>query len=134
MSERLKYYILAGILLAGILVFPSSAAPCIVPRTEDSYVCYDYSVNFMQHNPDWGCVTMSDQRFFYGVSHMVNFKIGDNNSIDIHDGMWGLNYTIENIHNNTRYYHFWPKNSTPIRTYKFLRDNRNELNTTTGGN
>jgi len=64
---------------------------------------------------------------------MVNYQVYENGSLNIHDGMWGMNYTLENWQNGTRYYHFWLNGVTPVRTYRYLWDNRNELNTTRGG-
>ena len=87
------------------------------------WTCYDYSVDFEKNNPVWDCVTISNHRFFYGVSHMVNYRMYDNTTIIIYDGLLDNMYYINNWQWDYDYYHFW-LDGTPWRNYRYLLDNR----------
>lgn len=97
-----------------------------VRPNQDYWTCYDYSIDFARNNPEWGIVTMSDNPFFFGISHMVNYKI-DGDLMYVHDGLYGDNYIYSGFEYSPEYFHFWDKNQTPLRTYIFLTDNRNVI-------
>jgi hypothetical protein len=100
-----------------------------VRPNEDSWVCYDYSIDYSRKNPEWGIVTMSGNRCFKGISHMVNYKMV-NDSMFIHDEMYGYdchfrfdNRTIDNPYYKYTFYHFYDINETPLRNYRYMLDN-----------
>lgn len=92
----------------------------------------DYSIDFAERNPDWGTLSISHYPRFNIVgydgyaSHMVNYRLIDSDTLEIHDGLYNIDYNINDWRNSGDYYHFW-LNHAPVRTYKFLYDNRNEL-------
>ena len=96
----------------------------VIPKTQEYWTCVDYSKDFAAHNPEWGIVTMSNNQLFHGISHMVNYKILDNgHTLLIHDGMQHADYKDSGWYLSQSYYHFWQNDETPVRTYRFLRDN-----------
>jgi hypothetical protein len=107
----------------------------IIPKTEDKWTCYDYSVDFAKNNPDFGIVTISDNQLFRsstGYSHMVNYKVVSENILQIHDGLYKTDYLLAGW-KTQGYYHFWLE-GTPVRNYYVLQDNSKEfirLNTQT---
>jgi hypothetical protein len=104
-----------------LLTSQVSATPQIIKSNVRT--CYDFSIEYSKNNPDWGVVTLSNNCLFRGVSHDVNYKLNKTDgSLDIHDGLYSLDYTIYDWH-NVYFYHFWV-DQTPIRTYNFLRDNK----------
>jgi hypothetical protein len=92
----------------------------------ERWTCYDYSVDFEKNNPDWDCVTISNHKFFYGVSHMVNYRMYDNTTMIVYNGLLDNMYHINNWQWDNDYYHFW-LDSTPWRNYRYLLDNRGVL-------
>jgi len=129
---RIKLFVVAVLLL--ISVSGALGAPINdyidsleqnINRSErvDYWTCYDYSVDFGKNNPDWDCVTISNHRFFYGVSHMVNYQMHDNTTMIVYDGLLDNMYWINNWQWDYDYYHFWLDN-TPWRNYQYLLDNR----------
>jgi hypothetical protein len=97
----------------------------VISKSQEYWTCVDYSKNFTERNPEWGMVTLSDNQLFHGTSHMLNYKILDNGqTLLIHDGMQHADYKDSGWYISQSYYHFWQKDETPARTYKFLRDNR----------
>lgn len=114
--------------LALVTLFISSiGAVTITPKSMEYWTCVDYSTDFTNNNPDWGIVTISNNQYFHGVSHMVNYKVMDSESIEIHDGMYEYDYELHDWKNDGRFYHFWI-NEKPVRNYRFLWDNRGVLN------
>ncbi len=103
-----------------LLVSPASAKLDIVRPDKDLWVCVDYSTNYMRENPEWKCVSMSNNIYFKGISHVVNYQLEGEN-LNIHDEMYGIDYTIEDYKNSGICFHFWE--NEPIRNYKFLRVN-----------
>ena len=97
----------------------------VVPRDEESYTCYDYSVEYSATHPDWICVTMSQNQWFRGVTHMVNCKLDSDGSLMIHDGLLKSDYTLYGWE-DYQYYHFW-YDKTPIRNYVVMQDNTKEF-------
>lgn len=93
----------------------------IVRENKDYWNCVDYSVSFMRENPEWRCVTVSDHKYFKGVSHIVNYRVIEEDTIEIKDNMFETNYIISGFENDTLYYHFWE--GEPVRNYKMLRAN-----------
>lgn len=89
----------------------------------DYWTCYDYSVDFEKNNPEWDTVTISKHKFFYGVSHMVNYQMYDDAKMIIYDGLYDNIYWVNNWQWDYNYYHFW-LDSTPVRNYRYLLDNR----------
>lgn len=116
--------------LIGLLINPCGAVS-IIPRSQEYWTCVDYSMDFAKNNPDWGTVSIAQTPNFLDESksydsHMVNYKIIDNNTMEIHDGMYKLDYTSTDWKNDGQYYHFW-LNGKPLRNYRYLYDNRDEL-------
>jgi hypothetical protein len=98
---------------------------------KDTWVCYDYSINYARENPEWGVVTISDNPCFYGISHCVNWKISNNNLI-LYDSQYDIKneFPIDNVCliecNNwfkPAYYKFWSIDKTPLRNYIRLQEN-----------
>lgn len=105
-----------------LLISPASAFDIVRPDKE-AWVCVDYAVDFATNNPGWGIVSISNHPHFTGVSHMVNYRILDNETILIHDEMYNAEFEVCNLHLDGQYYHFWI--DEPIkRNYKRLLDNR----------
>lgn len=97
----------------------------IVRENKEYWNCVDYSVSFMRDNPEWGCVTVSSNKYFKGVSHIVNYRIVGDGTIEIKDNMFETNYILCGFENDTMYYHFWQ--GEPVRNYKWLRANSPQL-------
>jgi hypothetical protein len=106
-----------------ILTNMAASRPIIIERTQSDWTCYDYSVNFTQTHPGWGCVTISDNKCFQGISHIVNYKVIDQNTLRIHDEFYNADYLLYNWKISTQFFHFWVE-SSPIRNYIVLQDNR----------
>jgi hypothetical protein len=101
-------------------------AVSIIPVPQEKWTCYDWSVDFARENPEWGIVTISDNQWFnsnIGVSHMVNYQKVNNETLLIHDGLYGTDYIVAGWQLQG-YYHFWI-NETPVRNYVVMQDNRN---------
>lgn len=110
-------------LLVFILLIGNCSAVEIIPKSKESYTCYDYSVEFREQNPDWGIVTISNNKYFYGISHMVNYQLMDDGTLKIHDGLYKYDYVYEGWE-RVDYYHFWGDDEIPKWNYRFLWDNR----------
>lgn len=104
-----------------ISVTSIQAMVTVVPRAEESYTCYDYSVEYTKSHPDWICVTMSQNQWFRGTTHMVNCKLNSDGSLMIHDGLLKSDYTLYGWE-DYQYYHFW-YDKTPVRNYIVMQDN-----------
>ena len=104
------------------------AAVQVMPKSQEHWTCFDYSVDFSAKNPDWGIVTMSDHPAFRGVSHMDNYKLDKKNPkiMYVHDGLYKNDYQIANWCVSDKYYHFWI-NDKPARNYLVMRDNKNVI-------
>ena len=97
----------------------------------DYWTCYDYSVDFKKNNNEWGVVTTSYFEDFVNPdindvdSHMVNYYLYDNDTMVVYDSIQDNMYISYGWKNDWhRYYHFWVDNSTPVRRYWSLFDNR----------
>ncbi len=111
------------IALAALLLISPASAFDIVREDRDSWVCVDYAVDYARNNPGWGVVSISNHPYFTGVSHMVNYRIIDNETMLIHDEMYNAEFEVHNWQFSGEYYHFWI--DEPIkRNYKRLLDNR----------
>lgn len=127
-SKRFAVAVLLLMGVSGALGAPSDYVDTLehnINRSErvDYWTCYDYSVDFEKNNPDWDCVTISNHRFFYGVSHMVNYQFYTNTQMIVYDGLLDNMYHINNWKWDYDYYHFW-FDCTPWRNYRYLLDNR----------
>ena len=97
----------------------------IEPVSKEYWTCVDYSFDYHQKHPDYGLVSISSNQLFRGVSHVVNYKVIDSNgTLLIHDGRYDADYIYGNWWNDQCYYHFWRPDESFVRTYNFLRDNR----------
>lgn len=101
---------------------PASASFNPIRENKEAWTCYDYALNFSENNPDWGTVGLSDNRYFKGYGHLVNYKYINNNTLLIHDEANGCEYRYVNWQLDG-YFHFFI-NETPRRHYKWLVDNR----------
>jgi hypothetical protein len=115
--------IFSGILVMLSLIFTGVT---VIEAPVSSWTCYDFSTHYAADNSDWGIVTMSENQLFRGVSHMVNCKNVTADSIEIHDGLYGLDYTLYGWQEQG-FYHFWQKDETPLRYYHVMQDNRNQV-------
>lgn len=88
----------------------------------ENWTCYDYAKNYTEVNPEWGRVTISENMYFRGTSHLVNYKVLNNDTLLIHDGMRDSDYILAGWKNGG-FYHFWI-DETPVRNYSIMRDNR----------
>lgn len=113
---------LTSLLFIFLLIIPTSGAFNPMRSNKEAWTCYDHALNFSNHNPDWGLVGMSDNKLFRGETHLVNYKLLDNNTILIHDEVYGSEYDLTGWQ-NSGFYHFFI-NETPRRYYKWLIDNR----------
>jgi hypothetical protein len=113
---------LRKLLLLGIIILlsinPSSAVE--IRENKEAWTCYDNSINYEKLN-GWDCVTISENQYFKGVSHMVNYQLEGENLI-IHDELYKMDYTIYDYKNSGLFFHFW-FDVKPVRNYKFLWDN-----------
>lgn len=105
-----------------LLISPAQAVQ-VIPKTQDDFTCFDYSIAYAKENPDWGIVTISDNQWFGVFSHMVNYQFTENNTLMIHDGLYQYDYEIYNWQDAPLFYHFWLENEIPCRNYKVLQDN-----------
>jgi hypothetical protein len=110
--------LLLSVILIFLLINPVSAVT--IRENKEAWTCYDYSIDYYKSNPDFPPVTISDNQYFKGVSHMVNGKLEGNNLI-VHDGLYELDYIMYD-YKNYYFCHFW-YNTKPVRNYKFLWDN-----------
>lgn len=118
-----------GLLAIGVFIgsaiIPASAQVCHVVSDKAHWTCYDFSTDYAKNNQGWGIVTISYNCLFKGVSHTVNYRIGENNSLIIHDGLYNTDYTLYDWE-SVYYCHFWI-NKIPVRNYMFLQDNKGEI-------
>ena len=135
----MKWYVfLVVFLLASLYGGVANATPyqygSFDPVREDveSWVCYDYSIDYARNNPEWGIVTISNNKYFYIRSHMVNYKIVED-EIYLYDSQSNIqcSFPLENDCLNEcnnwvypAYYKFWSTDETPLRNYNRLQDNR----------
>jgi hypothetical protein len=117
--------ILTSMVIAASIAF--TGAVTVVEAPVEKWSCFDYSTHFAAENSDWGIVTMSQNQWFRGVSHMVNYKNVTADSMEIHDGLYGQNYTLYDWQDQKMFFHFWKKESMPVRNYRVMQDNRYEI-------
>jgi hypothetical protein len=103
-----------------LLVQPVGAVQ-VQPKTQADWTCIDYSIDYAKQNPEWGIVTISNNQWFRGVTHAVNYQITEQGNLKIHDGLYDRNYVLYDWQ-NIQFYHFWIS-GTPSRNYKVLQDN-----------
>ena len=91
----------------------------------EGWDCVGYSLDFAEHNPEWGVVTISRTPDFCPTSHMINYIMYDVDRLIIYDGLLDNMYYINGWQWDTSdYYHFWIDGEQPVRTYGRLIDNR----------
>lgn len=109
------------ILLTTLSVSLAYAAQIPPSNSKETMTCYDHSIEYAKKHPGWGCVTISTNPLFKGISHMVNYQLLGNGGLHIHDETCSSDYiTYEWYYSG--YWHFWI-NENPVRNYMFLRDN-----------
>ena len=112
----------------------ASAEVSIVPVSNESWTCYDYSVNLANDDPTWGVLLIGDNRFFRGVSHFVNYKLIDGDTVFVHDGLYDVEYNITDWQfTDISCYHFYVDGEHPNRYYVRMFDNRDVLINGTAG-
>jgi hypothetical protein len=111
--------------IAFSLLATTALATEMIPKDETSWTCVDYSYDYHRQHPDWGFLTISySDHLFRGMSHMVNYKLANNGTVLlIHDGMCDADYEFGGWYLSGYYFHFWQPNETPVRNYRFIRDN-----------
>lgn len=110
-----------------ILLFSNvaTATEFDIVRPDDAYQdCVSLTVKFCNDNPEYIPCSISNNRYFYGLSHMVAVKIIDDDTILIHDELRGFDTNGDNWYiDQSTFYHFWI--DEPIkRNYRYLLDNR----------
>jgi len=88
----------------------------------DTWTCFDYSMNYSHHNPEWGMVVMSDNKYLSGKNHVVNYMISSEGYLLIHDGLLNINYLIKGWEYDSEgdtldFYHFYIDSEKPTRHY-----------------
>lgn len=115
-------------MVIGLLLLLSNVATATefdIVRPDDLYQdCVSLTVKFCNDNPEYIPCSISNNRYFYGRSHMVAIKIINNETILIHDELSGFDmYGSGWSRDQSTFYHFWI--DEPIkRNYKYLLDNR----------
>lgn len=110
-----------------ILSTTAAATPYVIPVSKADWTCYDYSVDYHNKHSDWGMVTIGG-RFFKTDSHIVNYKILNNGeTLLIHDGLNNAEFPCYAWYKTGQSYHFWVNGEKPVRTYKYLKDNRDVI-------
>lgn len=124
--------------ISGALPYQSGDFSPVNPNPNNQQ-CYDYAIMFAQdpNNTDWRVVSVSRNPDFSKSSHMLVYKMAeDNETIIFHDPYWtrlvGKNFTYNvnfdnrrdgNPHFSPAYYHDWPRDRTPWRWYKVIIPN-----------
>lgn len=95
-----------------------------IVRPDNAYQdCVSLTIKYCNDNPEYMPCTISNNRLFRGLSHMVAIKIIDNETIMVHDELNNAHYESHNWFLDGQYYHFWI--DEPLkRNYKYLLDNR----------
>lgn len=104
----------------------------ILSQDENSWTCYERAINFSANNPEWGIVLISNNKYFYGKGHFMNYKY-DNSTLLLYDDYYKSTTTIigldqeptNNSHSNS-YYHFYI-NEKVRRVFKYMADNREQI-------
>lgn len=91
------------------------------PSNISLWDCFDHSMNYSLHNPEWGMVCISSNKFFKGRNHVVNYQINySDNTLIIHDSLLENDYIIEGWEYDScthDYYHFYIDSERPTRYY-----------------
>ena len=88
------------------------------------WTCFDHSMNYSLHNPEWGMVLISSHPRFRGKNHVVNYKINySDNSLIIHDEFLKNDYIIRGWEYDSctfDYYHFYIDGERPTRYHNWV--------------
>jgi len=109
-----------------LLIMLAAASFNPIRENKEAWTCYDHALNFSENNPDWGVVCMSQNRYFKGVSHFVNYQILNENDILIHDDLNNGEYTIYNF-KMIGFFHFYIDDERPRRIYRWMSDNTEKV-------
>ena len=91
----------------------------------EGWDCVDYSLDFVDNNPEWMVLSISRSRNFCPESHMINCIIYDNETLIVYDGFNDVMYRIGGWQwDHIDYYHFWVDGEQIVRNYRRLPDNR----------
>lgn len=96
----------------------------------DGWTCFDYTVEYNRQYPEWDMVVISDNQWFQGTNHLVNYKINEDRTLLIHDEYLLIEYEIggwEYDDGPFDYYHFYINNETPSRNYRYLTPNAEKV-------
>ena len=126
--------IFIGLLLILVSAHIATAEPIII-RADQTKDCLDYSLEYQVSNPEWGILLISDNYWFRGLGHYVNYQIDENKDLHIHDEMYNLDwsgrgwqysgeYSFTYSH---KYYHFFVNGNEPQRRVGFMKPNAMEV-------
>lgn len=97
----------------------------MVPPRE-LWTCFDHSMNYSHHNPEWGMLLISKHPRFMGlgedISHFVNYQISSEGVLSIYDGCSGNHIWVFGWEDDVcthDYYHFYIDGEKPTRYYNF---------------
>jgi len=111
---RVLYILTLLLLVTPAGAYGDEGVKIIPGNTEDYWTCYDYTMDYTKNNPEWGRVTLFHSSYD-SVTHAVNYQL-INGELEIHDGFYQIDYTLENWEDKAYYnYHFWATNETPAR-------------------
>ena len=121
-----------GLLFILLAAHIATAAPTII--RSDSKDCLTLSLEYQSENPEWGILLISDNYWFRGLGHYVNYQFDDDKDIHIHDEMYNLNWSGRgwqysgeySFTTGHQYYHFFI-DETPTRRFTFMKPNAMEV-------
>lgn len=116
----------------------------ITPSSQYSYstpplhlwTCFDHSMNYSKHNPEWGVLLVSNHPQMLGMGHFMNYQINySDNSLIIHDEFLENDRIIRGWQYDSDtfdYYHFYIDSERPTRWFNFqnkfhIRPNAEEV-------
>ena len=130
---KLKWIILVLLLCLCAAHIATAEQPII--RAEQTKECLDYSLEYQSSNPEWGILLISDNYWFKGLGHYVNYQISAEKVLFIHDDMTGADYSAWGWQYNGeysftqyhKYYHFFVNGEEPTRRFRFMKPNAMEV-------
>ena len=128
-----KSFLIIGFILLLLSVHIANAEQNII-RDDQQKECLDYALEYQSLNPEWSILLISDNYWFRGLGHYVNYQIDENKVLYIHDGMTGADYSAWGWQYNGeysftqyhQYYHLFV-NEEPQRRFRFMRPNAMEI-------